>query len=127
MKAAVVRVFGQPPTIAEVPVPLPGPGPIHGKTAAAGGAPYRSSSGGRRLAGQAVRVERRSAPAKLRLTVEPETADGSVVRICFQAEKLDHSRAFQGPASYSRRTLGCSIPGFVRPTDRFEWEMTLGV
>ena len=53
MKAAVVRAFGKPLAIEEIPVPEPGPGEVLVKVACLRRLPHRSSCGGRRLAGEA--------------------------------------------------------------------------
>ena len=52
MKAAVVREFGKPLVIEEVPVPEPGPGQILVKVAATRRLPHRSSRCRGRLAGE---------------------------------------------------------------------------
>ena len=53
MKAAVVREFGRPLKIEEVPVPTPGRGEILDQARRHRRLPYRSARGARRLAGEA--------------------------------------------------------------------------
>jgi len=55
MKAAVVRAFGKPLAIEEIPVPAPGPGEVLVRGSRLRRLPHRSARDGRRLAGEAER------------------------------------------------------------------------